>query len=88
MGEKEGYLPFPKGFTTAAVHYSQEPEQWDSMAVVTPLVTSTTYKQHGPAEFKASKKLITTKRIIFPTFFHCRYTITQTLECNKIYIFI
>ncbi|KAJ8920224.1 hypothetical protein NQ315_011885 [Exocentrus adspersus] len=52
MGEREGYLPFPKGFSTAAIHHSQEPEQWDSMAVVTPLVTSTTYKQHGPAEFK------------------------------------
>ncbi|XP_018571790.1 cystathionine gamma-lyase-like [Anoplophora glabripennis] len=52
MGEPEGYLPFPKGFSTSAIHHSQEPEQWDSWAVVTPLVTSTTFKQHGPAEFK------------------------------------
>uniref|UniRef100_A0A6P7GVD4 cystathionine gamma-lyase n=1 Tax=Diabrotica virgifera virgifera TaxID=50390 RepID=A0A6P7GVD4_DIAVI len=51
-GDNDGYLPFPKGFATAAIHHSQEPEQWDSMAVVTPLVTSTTFKQHGPAQFK------------------------------------
>ncbi|CAG9857499.1 unnamed protein product [Phyllotreta striolata] len=48
----EGYLPFPKGFSTSAIHHAQEPEQWDSMAVVTPMVSSTTFKQHGPADFK------------------------------------
>ncbi|KAJ8931873.1 hypothetical protein NQ314_015139 [Rhamnusium bicolor] len=52
MGEQNGYLPFPKGFATAAIHHSQEPEQWDSMAVVAPLVTSTTFKQFGPADYK------------------------------------
>lgn len=51
-GDHDGYLPIPKGFATAAIHHSQEPEQWDSMAVVTPLVTSTTFKQYGPAKFK------------------------------------
>lgn len=48
----QGYLPYPKGFATAAIHHDQEPEKWDSMAVVNPLVTSTTYKQYGPADFK------------------------------------
>lgn len=50
--QDDGYLPYPKGFATSAIHHSQEPEQWDSMAVVAPLVSSTTFKQHGPANFK------------------------------------
>ena len=39
-------------FATKALHVGQEPEQWASMAVVPPISTSTTYKQHGPADFK------------------------------------
>lgn len=46
------YLPYPKGFATTAIHAGQEPEQWDSMAVIPPLVTSSTFKQYGPANFK------------------------------------
>lgn len=52
MTEQKGYVPFPKGFSTAAIHHAQEPEQWDSMAIVAPIVTSTTYKQFGPADYK------------------------------------
>lgn len=52
MSENSGYLPFPKGFATAAIHAGQEPEQWDSMCVIPPIVLSTTYKQYAPAEFK------------------------------------
>lgn len=52
MAQQSDHLPPPKGFATAAIHHDQEPEKWDSMAVVTPLVTSTTYKQYGPADFK------------------------------------
>ncbi|ERL86281.1 cystathionine gamma-lyase [Dendroctonus ponderosae] len=52
MAQENGFLPYPKGFATAAIHHAQEPEKWDSMAVVTPIVTSTTFKQFGPAEFK------------------------------------
>lgn len=54
----DGYLPFPKGFATAAIHHDQEPEKWSSMAVVTPLVTSTTYKQYAPGDYKVKSKLI------------------------------
>ena len=39
-------------FATKALHVGQEAEQWASMAVVPPISTSTTYKQHGPADFK------------------------------------
>lgn len=46
------YLPLPVGFATTAIHHYQEPERWDSMAVVAPMVSSTTFKQYGPAEFK------------------------------------
>lgn len=54
MPQENGFLPYPKGFATAAIHHAQEPEQWDSMAIVAPIVTSTTYKQFGPADFKVS----------------------------------
>lgn len=52
MSGPSGYLPFPKDFATDAIHHDQEAEKWSSMAVVTPIVTSTTYKQYGPANFK------------------------------------
>ena len=37
-------------FATKASHAGQEPEQWNSMAVVPPISLSTTFKQDGPAE--------------------------------------
>lgn len=46
------YLPEPKGFATAAIHSFQDPDQWDSLAVVAPFVASTTFKQGSPAEPK------------------------------------
>lgn len=42
----------PKGFATKAIHAGQDPEQWEHLAVVPPIVTSTTFKQHSPAEPK------------------------------------
>jgi len=39
-------------FATKALHAGQEPEQWNSMAVVPPISMSTTFKQDGPADFK------------------------------------
>ena len=52
MSGENGYLPEPRGFATAAIHAFQEPEQWGSMAVVAPMVASTTFKQYGPGNFK------------------------------------
>lgn len=46
------FLPEPKSFATKAIHAGQEPEQWESMSVVPPIVMSTTFKQYGPADFK------------------------------------
>lgn len=40
----------PKGFATKAIHVGQDPEQWTSMAVITPIVTSTTFKQEAPGK--------------------------------------
>lgn len=54
MSDNPGYLPYPKGFSTEAIHAGQDPEQWDSMAVVAPIVMSTTFKQYSPAEFKVN----------------------------------
>jgi len=47
-----GFKQQPKGFATKAIHVGQEPEQWTHLAVVPPLVTSTTFKQFSPAEPK------------------------------------
>jgi len=50
--ENNGYLPFPKGFATTAIHTGQDPDQWDSLSVVPPIVLSTTFKQFAPANPK------------------------------------
>lgn len=52
-----GYLPFPKGFDTIAIHAGQEPEKWDSLCVVPPIVNSTTFKQLEPAKPKVSRNI-------------------------------
>merc|ERR1711874_379569 len=39
-------------FATKALHVGQEPEQWNSMAVVPQISLSTTFKQDAPADFK------------------------------------
>jgi len=46
------YRENDKHFATKALHAGQEPEQWNSMAVVPPISLSTTFKQQGPADFK------------------------------------
>ncbi|XP_071484414.1 cystathionine gamma-lyase-like [Diadema antillarum] len=43
----DNFVPFP-GFGTAAIHAGQEPEQWNSRAVVPPISLSTTFKQDSP----------------------------------------
>jgi cystathionine gamma-lyase len=45
------HTPFPH-FATDAIHAGQEPEQWNSHAVVPPISVATTYKQIGPGETK------------------------------------
>ncbi|XP_025835965.1 cystathionine gamma-lyase-like [Agrilus planipennis] len=47
--DNDGYLPLPQGFATAAIHAAHEPEKWEHMSVVPPIVMSTTFKQHSPA---------------------------------------
>lgn len=47
-----GFKEQPKGFATKAIHAGQDAEKWSDMAVVPPIVTSTTYKQFGPGQFK------------------------------------
>ncbi|XP_049875431.1 cystathionine gamma-lyase [Pectinophora gossypiella] len=46
----DGFLTPKVGFATLAIHAGQEPEKWNSAAVVPPIVTSTTFKQPAPAE--------------------------------------
>ena len=50
----ENFRPFPN-FATDVIHEGQEPEQWNSRAVVPPLSTATTFKQFAPAEHAVSK---------------------------------
>ncbi|KAG5850078.1 cystathionine gamma-lyase-like isoform X1 [Anguilla rostrata] len=44
----DGFQGEFKSFATDAIHVGQEPEQWNSMAVVPPISLSTTFKQFGP----------------------------------------
>ncbi|XP_063795167.1 cystathionine gamma-lyase [Pseudophryne corroboree] len=46
----QGYLQGFRHFATEAIHAGQEPEQWNSRAVVPPISLSTTFKQDGPGE--------------------------------------
>ncbi|KAJ8971606.1 hypothetical protein NQ317_014726 [Molorchus minor] len=48
MGEKEGFLPFYKGFQTICMHHSQDPAQWKSKAVIPHIVLSTTFQLDNP----------------------------------------
>lgn len=52
-----GFRQQPKGFATKAIHAGQNPDQWDHLAVVPPLVTSTTFKRFVPAEPVVSTQL-------------------------------
>ena len=46
-------------FGTDALHAGQEPEQWNSRAVIPPLSMSTTFKQYEPGvPFAVSKELV------------------------------
>jgi cystathionine gamma-lyase len=49
--ESEGdlFMPFPH-FSTLAIHAGQEPEQWESRAVVPPISLATTFKQDEPGK--------------------------------------
>ncbi|XP_021192439.1 cystathionine gamma-lyase [Helicoverpa armigera] len=46
----QGFLKQQPGFATVAIHAGQEPEKWNSAAVVPPITLSTTFKQPAPAE--------------------------------------
>ncbi|XP_047505971.1 cystathionine gamma-lyase [Pieris napi] len=51
MGD-QGFLKQKSGFATLAIRAGQDPDKWESKAVVMPIVTATTFKQTGPAEYK------------------------------------
>ncbi|KAM7047033.1 LOW QUALITY PROTEIN: cystathionine gamma-lyase-like [Acridotheres tristis] len=42
------FLPAFRHFATNAIHFAQEPEQWNSRAVVPPITLSTSFKQKDP----------------------------------------
>ncbi|XP_042872658.1 cystathionine gamma-lyase-like isoform X2 [Penaeus japonicus] len=52
MAEEVSFLKNDPNFATRAIHDGNEPEQWNSMAVVPPISMATTFKQDGPADFK------------------------------------
>lgn len=49
-----GFLPSFQHFATQAIHVGQEPEQWNSRAVVLPISLSTTFKQDLPGRSSVS----------------------------------
>ncbi|KAJ9580196.1 hypothetical protein L9F63_004139 [Diploptera punctata] len=48
----EGFLQQDPAFATKAIHIGQEPEKWNSMAVVPPITLATTFKQDAPAQHR------------------------------------
>jgi len=48
----EGFKSNDPTFSTRAIHVGNQPEKWNSMAVVPPISLATTFKQDGPADFK------------------------------------
>ena len=50
----QGFLEQQPGFATVAIHAGQEPEKWNSAAVVPPITLATTFKQPAPAEHTVS----------------------------------
>lgn len=67
-----GFKQQPKGFATKAIHVGQDPENWNHLAVVPPIVMSTTFKQFKPAEPKV---------IIFVTFFCNIFRVNVVRNC-------
>lgn len=53
-GSKEMGKSFPH-FGTLAIHAGQEPEQWNSRAVVPPISMATTFKQDAPGVHRVCK---------------------------------
>lgn len=51
---EHGFLSNDPTFPTRAIHEGQEPEQWNSMAVVPPISLATTFKQDSPGVFRVS----------------------------------
>lgn len=49
-----GFQPRFQHFATQAIHVGQEPEQWNSQAVVPPISLSTTFKQGAPGKHSVS----------------------------------
>ncbi|NXI21866.1 CGL lyase, partial [Sterrhoptilus dennistouni] len=49
--------PFPH-FATIAIHYAQEPEQWNSRAVVPPITLTTSFKQEDLGKDKREDLLL------------------------------
>ncbi|XP_048207536.1 cystathionine gamma-lyase isoform X2 [Perognathus longimembris pacificus] len=47
---RHGFQPSFQHFATQAIHVGQEPEQWNSRAVVPPISLSTTFKQGTPGQ--------------------------------------
>ncbi|PSN57159.1 Cystathionine gamma-lyase [Blattella germanica] len=47
---EEGFLTQNPSFATRAIHEGQEPEKWNSRAVVPPITLSTTFKHDAPSQ--------------------------------------
>jgi hypothetical protein len=60
---EDGFLQQP-GFATKAIHVGQEPEQWNSNAVIPPITLSTTFKQEAPAKHKVCTAVTDTVSLI------------------------
>ena len=55
MEENVCQVPLFSHFATKLLHEGQEPEQWDSRAVIPPISLATTFKQDSPGVHHVSK---------------------------------
>lgn len=70
MANESGQKPFPH-FGTLAIHAGQEPEQWNSRAVVPPISMATTFKQDSPGVHRVSFNIRSISSVVIDVLFIC-----------------
>lgn len=74
-----GFKTAFESFATEAIHVGQEPEQWNSMAVVPPVSLSTTFKQLEPG-----KHMVSTARTAARTRVNTRGAFARGRSCRPV----
>nr|CAI5863402.1 unnamed protein product [Callosobruchus analis] len=62
---QDGFLPYPEGFATDAIHHVHDPEKWKSKSLAPLIETSANYKHSAPGVFEGDKYTVSE---ILPSF--------------------